>query len=299
MEEAVSGRSHILWGIACRLAAVACFGTMAAIVKLASIDGVPAPEILFFRSVFAFIPIGAFVLYRFGLRIPPTETPLAHLKRAGFGITALLLMFAALAIMPISSAVALTFATPLFITLLSWPLLREPVSRPQWFAAGVGFVGVGVMIDPNFADMANIGALFALAGAFSMALAMIALRQLAHESAIVSSFYFTAATLVVTACWLPFGWVTPTGETLALLVLMGVLAGFAQLLLTQSLRLAPAAAVTAFDYTQLLWAGLLGYLLWSEIPTLRTFVGGALIVACGGYIVLTEIQARRVQPADP
>lgn len=265
---------------------------MAAIVKIASMDGIAAAEVLFFRSVFAFIPIGAFVFYRFGPRIPPTKSPMAHVKRAVFGIIALLLSFTALALLPISSAVALTFATPLFITLLSWPLLREPVSSAQWIAAAVGFVGVGVMIDPNFADMASIGALFALAGAFFMALAMIALRQLAHESAIVSSFYFTAATLLVTALWLPFTWVTPSAETLALLVLMGILGGFAQLLLTQSLRLAPAAAVTAFDYTQLLWVGALGYLLWYEIPTLRTLIGGALIVACGCFLVVREVRIK-------
>jgi drug/metabolite transporter (DMT)-like permease len=126
---------------------------------------------------------------------------------------------------------------------------------------------------------------------------MIALRQLAHESAIVSSFYFTAAMLLFTALWLPFVWVTPSMETLGLLIVMGVLGGFAQLLLTQSLRLAPAAAVTTFDYTQLLWVALLGYLLWSEIPTLRTIGGGALIVACGCFIVLSEVRSNRKRAA--
>lgn len=290
MEGATSDRRQVMGGIACRLGAVACFGVMAAIVKLVANAGVHVAEILFFRSVFAFIPIGAFVLYRFGLRIPPTQSAMAHLKRAAYGIAALLLSFSALALMPISSAVALSFATPLFITVLSWPMLRERVSALQWGAALAGFGGVALMIDPNVADMQNVGAIFALVGAFLMALAMVALRQLAHESAIVSAFYFTAATLLVSALWLPFIWVTPRGETLVLLVLMGVLGGFAQLLLTQSLRLAPAAAVTTFDYTQLIWAGMLGYVLWSEIPTMQTFIGAAVIVACGCVIAFGEVR---------
>jgi drug/metabolite transporter (DMT)-like permease len=293
-------RKDVLVGIVCRLAATLLFGAMGAVVRAAAEAGIPILEIIFFRSAFGFIPIGAFILLTTGPRIPRTNRPMEHAKRAVWGILTLFFTFTAISMLPLSSAVALGFAAPLFLTLLSGPMLRERVGPQRWMATMVGFGGVAVMLNPSFADMANLGSAFALAGALFTALATVTIRQLASEPAVVTTFYFTVATTLVSALTLPFIWVTPDNlGVLLLLLLTGVIGGLAQLLMTQSLRLAPPALLVSLDYTQLIWASLLGFAIWHEIPAVRALIGGSVIIICGCYIILSEIGPRNIFRVDP
>lgn len=293
-------RNDLPVGILCRLAATFLFGAMGAVVRMAAEAGIPIMEIIFFRSAFAFIPLGVFILLTTGPRIPTTRRPMAHATRAAWGILTLFFTFTAVSMLPLSNAVALGFAAPLFLTVLSGPFLQERVGPQRWIAALVGFGGVAVMLNPSFADIGNIGSAFALAGALFTALATVSIRQLASEPAVVTTFYFTVATTLVSALALPFIWVTP-GDlfVFGLLALTGLIGGLAQLLMTQSLRLAPPALVVSLDYTQLVWASLLGYAIWHETPSVRALLGGSLIVVCGCYIVISEIGLRNIFRADP
>lgn len=288
-------KDAVLGGIACRFGAVACLASMGAAVKHVSLAGIPPIEVMFFRGVFAFIPVGALAIARFGVRLPPTSVPMAHVRRSLTGVIALFLTIASLSLLPLSQAVSIGFAAPLFVILLSGPLLREPPTLTQWGVAGLGLLGVGVMLDPNFTSFANIGALAGLGAAFFSACATIAIRKMAHESASVTTFYFTAAIAISSAFLLPFFWVTPSSAALWLsLALIGIFGGLGQLLLTQSLRLAAPSVVTPFDYLQLLWAAIIGFALWGEIPTAREILGCAVIVSASAYLLFGEAGRKSV-----
>ena len=286
-------KDAVLGGILCRLGAVGCLASMGAAVKHVALAGIPPVEVMFFRGLFAFIPVGALAFARFGFRLPPTNFPMAHVRRSLTGVAALFLTIASLSLLPLSQAVSIGFVAPLFVILLSGPLLREQPTLTQWIVAGIGFLGVGVMLDPDFSSFANIGALAGIGAAFFSAGATIAIRKMAHESASVTTFYFTAAITVCSAFLLPFFWVTPWSAGLwASLALVGIFGGLGQLLLTQSLRLAAPSVVTPFDYLQLFWAAIIGFALWREIPTAREILGCAVIVSASAYLLFGEAGRR-------
>ncbi len=281
-------------GIAFRVGAMVCMAGLFAIVKWASLKGVPVFEILFFRNAFAFIPLGIYIARTTGPSILRTTRPGAHMTRAAVGLTGMIGGFVAVAHLPLTEATALSFSAPLFMTAMSAVILHEHVGRHRWAAVGVGFLGVLIMVRPDPTHMVSIGTIFGLIGAVGSAGAMIAIRQIGRtEPGPRIVFYFTLAGALVGLASLPFGWVMPDPLTLALLVCAGLLGGVGQLLLTQALRVAPVAAVAPFDYTQLVWAGLIAFLVWGEIPRPAMLAGAAVVAASGLYIVYRE--TRRVR----
>ncbi|MDX5393652.1 MAG: DMT family transporter [Caulobacteraceae bacterium] len=287
-------------GIMLRMAAMACLAGLFALVKVASERGVPVFEILFFRNAFAFIPIAIYIARTSGFGVLRTTRPMAHVTRALVGLTGMVGGFMAVSYLPLTEATALSFSAPLFMTALSVPLLKEQVGPHRWAAVAVGFVGVLIMIRPDPAHMASIGVIFALIGAVGAALAMVTIRQISvTEPGPRIVFYFTLAGAVAGLASLPFGWVMPDAQTLALLVLMGVLGGVGQLLLTEAIRVAPVAVVAPFDYTQLIWASLIAFFVWSELPKATTLAGAALVAASGVYILYREtLKAREARATD-
>ncbi|WP_246337235.1 DMT family transporter [Azospirillum oleiclasticum] len=289
-------------GIVLMLATVFLFSVMNTMIKELSAD-YPINQIVFFRSAFALIPVGiAVALNPVGLRDLRTARPWGHLWRGLFGGMAMVLSFLSFALLPLGEAVALNFAAPLFLTALSVPLLAEKVGVHRWSAVAVGFVGVLVMARPG-ADVLNLGALVALAAAFFQALAMIMVRQLGRsESPNATVTYFTLLTTILCGGTLPFWWRTPdNGHDLWLLIGCGLIGGVAQLLMTRAYMAAPASVIAPFNYTSILWAVLLGWLLWSEVPTTHVIAGAAVVVASGLYILYRET-VRRVpitRPAIP
>ena len=292
------GREFYL-GALYRTAGAFTFGAMGAVVKVATLAGIPTFEILFFRSVFAFVPILITLFLTTRWRFPTTRDPIGHLRRAVWGTLTLFFTFTAIGMLPLSSAVALSFAAPIFVVALSGLLLRERVGASRWVAVLIGCAGMALLVDPDIAEMASLGSVVAILAAVCAAFQTIAIRKLAHERAVVSTFYFAIATMLVSGAFLPFVWVTPSLPIFGALVLTGFLGATGQLLLTQALRLAPPAAVAPFDYSQLLWASLLGYAFWGETPTVRTVIGGLIIIGCGLFIVASEYGWRRLLDSFP
>lgn len=294
MTHAAPPAQRIGAGIALRVAAMACMAVMFATVKWATARGVPIFEIVFFRNAFAFVPLGIYIARTSGPAILRTSRPGAHITRAAIGLTGMVGGFAAVGLMPLTEATALGFTAPLFMVALSALILREPVGWHRWGAVAVGFVGVLVMVHPDPAHMATLGALFALVGALGSAGAMIAIREIGRtEPGPRIVFYFTLAGALVGLASLPFGWVLTDAPTFGVLVLGGLIGGVGQLLLTQALRLAPIGAVAPFDYIQLVWASLLGFLIWGERLRPETVAGAAVVAASGLYIVYRETRRPR------
>jgi len=283
-------------GIGYMLAAVTLFGCMDATVKWLA-AGYPTLQIMFFRSLFALPPILLMVV-RGGGGLPGgfaslrTRRPFAHASRSLLGLGAMLCFFFAYGFMPLADVTAISFSGPIFIAILSVWLLREAVGWHRWSAIAVGFVGMLVILRPG-PGLLHSGALVVVLATALYALAMIQIRKLSRtERATTIAFWFTVFSLLFTGLALPWVWVTPAPADLPLLAAVGLFGGTAQLFMTRAYGLAPAAAVAPFDYTHLIWSVLFGWYLWGDFPDLQTWIGCAIVVASGLYILWRETVKR-------
>jgi drug/metabolite transporter (DMT)-like permease len=274
---------------------MACIACLSALVKWCGAHGVPVGEIVFFRNAFAFVPLGLYISRTSGWTVIKTRRPLGHLARSTVGLMGMVCGFSAVQRLPLTDAVAFTFLSPVFMTLMAAPILKEHIGLHRWGAVAAGFVGMLVMIRPNPSAANLAGTALAIVGALGAAAAMVAIREISStERGPTIVFYFTLAGTVLGLVSLPLGWALPDGRTLAMLVLCGLIGGVGQLLLTEALRRAPVGVIAPFDYSQLLWASLIGFVVWGEVPRLATLAGVAIIAASGGYILYREL--RRFKP---
>lgn len=196
--------------------------------------------------------------------------------------------YLAVAYMPLAETVAFWLATPIYVAMLAGPLLGETIPARRWVAIGIGFVGVLVALNPGGAAI-GWPSLVALAGSFTFALCMIVTRQLRGTPDVTLVFWQTIAAAVMgLALLVPFGWVEPSPRDFALLSLLGIVAMGAHMLTNRSLKLAPASTVVPYQYTLIVWAVVLGWLIWGDVPAWSTVIGVAVIVAAGVWIFLDE-----------
>lgn len=278
-------------GIAYRVMAMACMACLSAIVKWTGERGTPVFEIIFFRNAFAFVPLGLYIWRTTGFSVLRTRRPLGHLTRSTIGLMGMVCGFSAVQYLPLTEATAFNFASPLFMTALSALVLGEVVGKHRWGAVLVGFIGVLIMVRPEPGHLNVVGVSLAIGSALGAAGAMVAIRQIAAtEKGATIVFYFTLAGTVLGAIGSAFHWVTPDPMTLALLILGGLIGGVGQLLLTEALRVAPVGVVAPFDYSQLIWATAIGFLVWGELPHLATVIGALVVAASGVYILHREMR---------
>mgnify|MGYP001551224922 CR=1 FL=1 len=267
-----------------------CVACMMATVKWTGHRGMPVFEIVLFRNAFAFIPLGLYIWRTSGLSVLRTRRPLGHLTRSAVGLLSMVCSFFAVQRLALTEATAFTFAAPLFMTALSALVLREFVGRHRWGAVVVGFIGVLIMVRPEPGHMNLVGVAFALTAALGSAAAMVAIRQIAvTEKGPTIVFYFTLGGVAVGLAGSLFHWVIPDPTTLAVLILGGLIGGVGQLLLTEAIRVAPVGVVAPFDYSQLIWATILGFVIWGELPHAATVAGAAVVAASGIYILHREL----------
>jgi drug/metabolite transporter (DMT)-like permease len=287
-----------------KLLSVLLFAVMSALVRFVG-DAVPLGQVVFFRSVFAIIPVVLIYAWRgeVGAAVR-TGRPLGHLTRGLISVASMFLNFAALARLPLVDATAISFAAPFITVALAAVVLHERVRAYRWTAVALGFAGVVVMLWPYLdvpsligAETATtIGAACAITAAFTNAGAVIQTRRLTDSETTASIvFYFSLVCSLAGLATLPFAWVTPSAVELAALIAIGVIGGLSHLFLTESYRYAPASVVAPFDYVALLWAFLFGYVLFGEIPTLYVYVGAAIVAASGLFVVWRERQLARTR----
>jgi drug/metabolite transporter (DMT)-like permease len=199
--------------------------------------------------------------------------------------------FLSLRFLPLAEATSLIFAAPIFITALS-ALLGEHVGWRRWSAVIAGFIGVLIIVRPG-AEAFQPASLIVIVTAVLYALIMISARWIGPgESFSTMMFYIVLFPTLISGLLVPLVWETPQWQHMPLFLGQAVLGTLGMTLISQAFRLAPAAIVAPFDYTALIWASVLGWLLWEEIPTVWTYAGAAVIIASGIYIVIRETRQK-------
>ena len=245
-------------------------------------------QIIFFRTLVSLPLIMLLAHQGGGLRTLSTRRPGVHLIRGLIYTGTMGCFVLGLTMMPLAEGTAIAFAAPLFVSLLSVPLLGERVSVPVVLASLVGFAGVLVIVRPG-SEGISLGALSMLGAAVFYALMMITARRYgAREHLWAMVLYMTLVPFVVTGVALPLVWQAPALEHWPAFLMSGVLGVGATAFITLAFRHAPAAIAAPFDYTAMLWAVLLGWMIWDEVPDLGVLIGGTLIIASGLAIAYQE-----------
>jgi drug/metabolite transporter (DMT)-like permease len=284
-------REQIPLGILYMIGATLLFAAGNAHSKWA-VETYPPAEILLIRTLAGLATILLLFLPRKGLRVFHTRRIGAHAIRGISQTTSQTLIVIAFSLMPLAGAMAINFAAPLFATLAAAVFLREKVGLTRWLVLLVGFAGVLIITQPGTGSYTT-GALFALGNAVLYGSVTAGVRGMtATESAetlTVYQFVFMSAFFTL---MLPFGFVMPTTFDTLAIILNGVANAVGQYWWTRSLHLAPASAVTPFYYFNLVWALILGFLIWGDVPTWSLIIGSLTVVASGLFLLWWETAKR-------
>lgn len=285
-------------GILFALIAMMLFSCMAAIAKHFA-DHYSAFQIAFFRFFFALFPLFPLIVSSGGVEVFKTKRFFGHVWRSLVGTASLITYFYSLQHLPLADAVAVSFTNPIFITLLSMVLLKEKVGRNRWIAIVLGFIGVIIIAKPDGLNL-NIGVFFGLASSLFYALAMISLRTLGGtEKVLTTTSYFTVLASLMLALPAAFSWTAPPFLDLMIFIICGLLAGIGQLFLTSAYQNAPPSVISPFNYSSILWAVVIGFIVWGQIPALHVWIGATIVIATGVYILQQNTVIKKDQPIQP
>ncbi|MBM1556593.1 DMT family transporter [Sulfitobacter mediterraneus] len=273
----------ILWA----LLAAALFSAVIALAKVAVVD-YHVLQILLFRQIFVFMSSVPDILKAFPQSLK-TRQPGLHALRLIGAFVALSTGIWAVAVLPLTTATTLTFAQVFFVAVLAAWFLIEPVGVHRLGAVLVGFIGVIVVMRPGVDGLIDLNSLIPVIGAFGAAVAVIAVRRLTQTETtatlLVYQSVFIGAAAALPMFWY---WKTPDLAGLALLVSMGVLATAGQWIGVRALRLGEASVVGNIEYSKLIYAALLGWVIFEEVPDKYTIFGAAIIISSSLYIYHRE-----------
>jgi drug/metabolite transporter (DMT)-like permease len=214
-----------------------------------------------------------------------------------FGLIALIAIFIALRNLPLATVVSISFAAPIFTTIFSIFFLSEKVGFYRWLAVSIGFIGIIVITEPGFGAL-NIYYIYPIIFCLGLSYVAIAIRQLSTTEPIwLIALNFSIVITLASLFTIPFGWVMPSAQDLILLSMIGLLGGFANLWLSQSFKLSEVSLVSPLKYLALVFGIIFGYLIWDEIPTIKTLLGALLVVASSLIILRREIYHKKEIPS--
>ena len=270
---------------------VCAFSVMDLIVKWS--DNYPLGQVIFFRGFFGLV-LYYFVIPRERLKdFYFTKRPMLHFSRCFFGLMALLSIFTALRNLPLATVVSISFAAPIFTTIFSIFFLSERVGYFRWLAVFVGFVGIIFISEPGFSSL-NVYYIFPVIFVLGMSYVAISIRQLSSTEPVwLISLYFSAAITLAGLFTMPYGWLMPNLKDLILLSFIGIFGGVANLWLSQSYKFSEVSLVTPLKYLALVFAIIFGYLIWDEIPTIKTLIGASLVIVSSIIIFRREILLKK------
>lgn len=281
-----------LKAISLMLIAAFMFSTMDVAIKLL-VEDYASMQVVFFRCLMS-APLFAIWILATGRHKFRTAYPGGHVLRAGIGLLMLYAVGECFRELYLADAYAIFFAAPLIITLLAGVFLGERAGRARITASVIGFAGVLVVLKPTGQDLMSYGAAMGLVGVICYSFVSMMLRSLGRRDGTVTiAFWFVTlvgigSAILMIPVWRPVDW-----DNWWMLAILGVSGTFGQAALTAAYRHASASVVAPFDYVHMLWAVIYGLLIWGHIPGMQTWVGSAIIIACGLYIIFRERKAQR------
>ena len=265
------------------------------------------------KLLVATLPVGQFLMLRAGASLlllspvvwrertafPRTPRPWLHLLRVLLSASEVAAFFFAAIYLPLADIITYYLASPIFVTVIAAIALEEPVDVRRWAAVIAGFAGVLLALRPS-AGTVSWPAMIALAGSFSFAILMVVTRLLRGTPDIVLGSTQLSGSFCFGLALLPSGWSPLAARDVVLLALGGCITVIALFSVNRSLKLAPASVVVPYQYSMIIWAVILGYLAFGDVPAWNTLGGAAIIIASGLYIFVREQAAGRAQPVmDP
>jgi drug/metabolite transporter (DMT)-like permease len=247
----------------------------------------PVGQLLFIRSIAALIVLAPLIRNRPDIwrSLPPRKS--LHLLRMALVVAEVACFYWAVRYIPLADTFMFYLAAPIFVAALSIPLLGEKIGLHRWTAIVVGFMGVIVILGPGQASF-SLPALIAVIGSIALALMMLMTRILTQVDGMALITYQTLGVAIAGAATLPFNWVTPSVPDFIFMGGLGLVAMAGHFSINHAFRICEANIVAPFQYTSLIWAFILGYFVWGDIPTWQGWLGSAIIVASGLYIFVRE-----------
>jgi len=252
-------------------------------------------QIMFFRALFGLVPIFFLIPKNRMKNFYKTKNIKLHFYRSFFGAIAMAAIFIGLRNLQLAEVTALAFSGPLWVVLFSMFFLSEKIRLKRWIAVGLGFIGVIIISKPGF-DNLNFYYIYPIIFCIGFAGVSILIRKLtlAGESVWLIAFYFSLVSGLGGLLTIPFGvWKMPSAYDFILLILIGLLGGIANLLLTQSYKLAEVTLTTPLKYLSLVIAIIFGFYFFEEIPSIYTLSGAALIVVSSAIIFIRGSQLKK------
>jgi drug/metabolite transporter (DMT)-like permease len=235
-------------------------------------------------------------IWREGRAVLAAPRPGLQFARVVLSVAESIMFFIAVTYLPLADTVTFYLAAPIYVTALSALFLKEHVGWRRWSAVVVGFIGVMIALRPSAATL-TLPAMIAIVGSFCFAVFLIITRMLRGTSDVVMVGGQFGAMLLVSGVAAPFGWIMPSTLDFALLMILGVVAMTAFACVNRSLKLAPASVVVPYQYTMIVWAITLGWMVFGDVPDAFTLGGAAIIIAAGLYILWREQIVTRREPA--
>ena len=261
---------------------VCAFSLMDVLVKWS--DTYPVGQVLFFRGFCGIIPILFLIPKDRYLDFYKTNRSLLHLKRCFAGLIALVSIFIALRNLPLAIVVSISFGAPIFTTIFSIFLLNEKVGLYRWLAVLVGFIGIIIISEPGFSSL-NFYYIYPIIFCLGLSYVAITIKKLSSTEPVwLISFFFSFSIMILSFFTFYQNWIMPNLIDLILLSMIGILGGLANLWLSQSYKYSEVSLVTPLKYLALVFAIIFGYLIWDEVPTIKTLTG-ALLVILSSFII--------------
>lgn len=284
---------HIVRGVVFMLLGMAVLNAMDAVSKLLTLE-FSGIQVAWARYTFHLLPLlllmGPIRLQRV-LRTADMRAQL--LRSTSLAISAVFIILA-FSVMPLADAIAVSFVAPLMIVALSARFLGERVEIYRWVAVIIGFIGMLILVWPS-GDVFEVGSLFALAAAVFWAIGMIMTRQVRGDDTWTTLLFTALVGSVLLSLVVPFFWRTPSMTAWATMLAMGLLGCIAHTMIIFAFRNASASLLAPYNYTLLVWATFYGWVLFEELPNLRTTIGASVIVASGFYVWYRERLAKNAR----
>ena len=270
---------------------ICAFSVMDLIVKWS--ENYPVGEVLFFRGFCGMITIFFLIPRERYFNFYRTSRPFLHFKRCAAGLIAIVAIFIALRKLPLATVVSISFAAPIFTTIMSIFFLNEKVGLYRWLAVVVGFLGILIISEPGY-SLLNIYYIYPIIFCLGLSYVAIAIRQLSSSEPVwLIGLYFSFSITIISFFTLPQGWIIPSLKDFFLLSMVGILGGLANLWLTQSYKFSEVSLVTPLKYLALVFAIFFGYIFWDEIPTTKTLAGAMLVIISSIIIFRREIYFKK------